>query len=106
MCATWVDKLGRAVTSNASRCRKGPCFLVSGWGGAGLFTDRGLLFSVRQILCVWLNLPELNPELLIESTTPTLIGVTWDDPDRINLSDEDGKAWMYDFGTKELQPVP
>ena len=55
---------------------------------------------------VWLNLPELNPELLIESTTPTFIGATWDDPDRINLSDEDGKVWMYDFGTKELLPVP
>ena len=55
---------------------------------------------------VWLKLPALNPELLLESTTPTLIGITWDDPDRINLSDEDGKTWMYDFGTKELQPVP
>jgi hypothetical protein len=55
---------------------------------------------------VWLNLPELNPELLIESTTPTFVGVTWDDPGRINLSDEDGKAWIYIFETDELQPVP
>lgn len=55
---------------------------------------------------VRLDLPELSPELLIESTTPTFIGVTWDNPDQINLSDETGKIWTYDFETEDLRPDP
>lgn len=55
---------------------------------------------------VRLDLPDLKPELIIESADPTFSSATWDVPDQINLSDEDGKVWTYDFETKELQPVP
>ena len=55
---------------------------------------------------VRLDLPELEPELLLESKDPGFIGVTWDAPDWIKLSAENGKAWSYNFVTKELQQLP
>jgi len=63
-------------------------------------------FPFGSSYVVRLDLPELKPDLLIESPSSAFTGVTWDDPDRINLFDEDGKAWKYDFETTELKPVP
>lgn len=55
---------------------------------------------------VRLDLLALQPELLLESAAPAFIDVTWDDPDQLKLSDEEGKTWTYDFETEELRSVP
>jgi hypothetical protein len=63
-------------------------------------------FPFGKSYVVKLDLPTLTSTLLIESETPSFIGASWDAPDQIQLSDEDGKAWGYNLVTKELQPVP
>lgn len=75
-------------------------------GEALVYVQTEGCFPFGKSYIVKLDLPGLKPELLIESIDPTFIGVTWDAPDWINLSDEDGKAWKYDLKTKELQPIP
>jgi hypothetical protein len=66
----------------------------------------GLCFPFDKSHVVRLDFPDLQPDLLIESTNPTFNGITWDDIASINLTDEDGKAWRYIFETGELQLVP
>lgn len=55
---------------------------------------------------VRVDLPELRPELLIESIDPAFIGMTWEEPEQINLSGAAGQIWVYDFETKDLRPAP
>lgn len=53
-----------------------------------------------------LELPELNADLLLESESLAFTRVTWDDPDRIELTSWDGNTWRYEFESGELEPVP
>lgn len=60
----------------------------------------GLSYLVR------LDLPETRQSLLLESEAPTFGNASWDDPEVLNLSDENGEDWRYIFSTKELQQLP
>lgn len=55
---------------------------------------------------VRLDLPEARQTLLLESEAPTFGNASWDDPEVLNLSDENGADWRYTFSTKELQQLP
>ena len=44
--------------------------------------------------------------LLLESKPISFIHVSWETPDRISLSDDQGNQWSYDFVYSKLEPVP
>jgi hypothetical protein len=60
----------------------------------------GLSYVVR------IDLPDLKQTLLLESESPSFGSASWDDPNELNLSDENGEDWRYTFSTKELQQLP
>jgi len=53
---------------------------------------------------VHLDLIELKQTLLLESEKPTFGDVSWNVPDELVLSDENGKQWMYSFTAQQLVP--
>ena len=55
---------------------------------------------------VRVDLPKLEPILLLESQAPSFGGVQWDRADELRLFDEKGKEWRYNFRTQGLNPVP
>lgn len=114
--ATWQDsdivvwsldegEIGRAPALPADAVRGPVAWSPDGEALIYLQTE-DYCFPFGTSYVVRLDLPELEPELLIESSEPAFIGVTWDQQDRIRLSDEEGNAWTYDFETGELQPGP
>jgi len=55
---------------------------------------------------VRVDLPELEQTLLLESQMPTFGSLKWDSSSRLLLSDENGREWRYDLGSRELNPRP
>ena len=53
-----------------------------------------------------IDLPELRQVLLLESAALSFETILWDKPDRLELFDEEQKAWRYEFASKELTPSP
>ena len=54
---------------------------------------------------VRLDLPGLEPTLLLKSETPSFGGVIWDALDRIRLYDDASKQWGFDLDTGTLTPT-
>ena len=52
---------------------------------------------------VRLDLPDLQPVLLLESDAPTFSGAVWDAATLIRMFDENGAPWTYDLVTGELK---
>ena len=56
-------------------------------------------------IVVRVDLPELEQTILLESESPTFGSANWLILNELRLSDENGKEWIYDFDTQELEPV-
>ena len=52
------------------------------------------------------DLPDLEPQLLLESDAPTFGGAAWSAADEIRLFDENGDEWHYEVATGELNRSP
>ena len=53
-----------------------------------------------------LDLIELKQTLLVESETPTISWLSWDDPDQLTIVDFQGDQWRFDLFSNELTRVP
>ena len=114
--ATWLDtdfvvwsldegEIARSPVTPAGAMRGPIAWSPDGGSLVYLQTDN-CWFSTGTSYVVRLDLPDLEPKLLLQSAEPSFIGVTWDVPNRIKLSAEDGKAWSYNLVTNELQQLP
>lgn len=55
---------------------------------------------------VRVEVPALTSEILLRSTAPAFQSVAWDAPIALDLVDDTGARWQYDFYSAELSPVP
>jgi hypothetical protein len=55
---------------------------------------------------VQFDLFNLEHKILLQSDSPTFGGASWDTLDKLRLFDENGKLWIYDFGSQDLKPLP
>jgi hypothetical protein len=62
----------------------------------------GCLPSDKSYL-IRFDISNLEQNILLESETPIFINLIWDIPNRIKLTDEQGKKWQYNLVTKELK---
>jgi hypothetical protein len=51
-----------------------------------------------------MQLDMMIPMVILQSADPSFAGVAWELPDRVELTDELGGRWSYDFATRELLP--
>jgi hypothetical protein len=76
--------------------------------------NRSLVYLLGDLSCtlsgisylIRVDMPERQQILLLQSESPSFSKVTWDDPDFLILSDENGDKWRYTFSNNELQPSP
>lgn len=53
-----------------------------------------------------IDIPEMRPVVVVTRHKPGFsLGLRWDEPNRITLTDENGGMWRYDFVTGELSQV-
>jgi hypothetical protein len=57
-------------------------------------------------MVVRISFPEPEPEILLQSTEPFFLGVTWNEPGALLLTDAQGNAWRYDLVTEDLEAAP
>ena len=55
---------------------------------------------------VHVDVNTLEQMIILESEAPTFGEARWDILNEIKLSDETGKQWIYNLGSKELKPSP
>jgi len=63
-------------------------------------------FPFGKSYVIRFDVSEREQSLLLESQAPSFMDVTWEAPDRINLSDEQGNQWSYDLVMLKLERVP
>jgi hypothetical protein len=51
-----------------------------------------------------MQLDRMVPITLLQSSDPSFAGVSWDQLDRVELTDEQSGQWSYDFATRGLLP--
>jgi hypothetical protein len=62
------------------------------------YCQPGATYVVRMVLS------DLDPSVLLASESPSFVRVTWDAPNRILLTDEEGNIWSYNLAFQELKP--
>lgn len=55
---------------------------------------------------VRVEVPALTSEILLSSTSPAFQSVAWDAPIALDLVDDTGARWQYDFYSEELTRLP
>ena len=63
-------------------------------------------FPFGKSYVIRFDLPEHRQSLLLESKPISFVHVSWETPDQISLSDEQGNQWNYDLVNSKLEPVP
>jgi hypothetical protein len=52
-----------------------------------------------------MQLDRMVPVIILQSINPSFGGLAWELPHRLELTDEQGGAWSYDFATRDLLPA-
>lgn len=53
-----------------------------------------------------LDMADLQPQLLLQSDSPTFGALLWTEPGYLRLFDANGAEWRYNLATAELTPGP
>lgn len=101
------DEIGR-VAAASPQAALGP--IVWSPEGDALVYLQAAMFCIAgesgATSVVRVEVPALTSEILLRSTSPALQSVAWDAPIALDLVDDTGARWQYDFYSEELTRLP